>query len=110
MVILLLYGLNTYVYIELASIIFYLTGGLVIGILYLAILPSVRRQAKAIRQQAPAEATNFRHEVKASVTLGIVLLAYVLCWTPNLIITVYMYAARDLTPLVYSVCGYLVCY
>ena len=67
MVILLLYGFNTYVYIDLASIAFYLTGGLVIGITYLSILPSVRRQAKAIRQQAPDEATDIRHEIKASV-------------------------------------------
>ena len=102
MVLLLLYGLNSYIYVDLASISFYFTVGLVIGISYLAILPSVIRQAKAIRQQAPDEATNFRHEIKASVTLGIVLLAYVLCWTPNLIITVYMFAAQDISPLMYS--------
>ena len=100
-VILIQYGFDLYIYIDLICISFYFTAGFVIGVSYLAILPSVIRQAKAVREQSPAEETHMRREIKASVTLGIVMLAYIICWIPNFIITVCMYTS-SVTPLVYT--------
>ena len=93
--VLFIHGTDVFLYIDPINISFYFISGLVIGIVYLTMLPTIQRQAKAIRQQLPNEATQARQEMKASVTLGFLLMAYIICWTPYFVITILMHTSES---------------
>ena len=88
-------GNKNYAYINLTNTIIYFTAGVVIAIVYLAMLPLIYKQSKAMRQQAPQETGRIQQEIKAFATLGIMLMAYIICWTPNLVITVLSHASQN---------------
>ena len=94
-------GVNNYLYIDLTNNFFYLLSGLVIGIVYLTMLPSIYKQSKAIRQQATNENAKIRQEIKACITLGIVLVAYLICWTPYFVMNIVMWSNK-LTTAIYT--------
>ena len=94
-------GTNNYLYIDLTNNFFYLFSGLVIGIVYLTMLPSIYKQSKAIRQQATSENAKIRQEIKACITLGIVLVAYLICWTPYFVMNIVMWSNK-LTTAMYT--------
>ena len=58
-------GNSNYAYINLTNTIIYFTAGLVIAIVYLAMLALIYKQSKAMCQQAPQETGRIQQEIKA---------------------------------------------
>ena len=67
----------------------YLVLGAVVVVIYISILRIAYKQAKEIKKNMieTAEKARFKSEMKATITLGLVVLAYVLSWTPMCILS-----------------------
>ena len=95
-------GMDNYIYIDFTNNFFYLFSGVVIGIVYLTMLPSIYKQSKAIRQQASSENAKIRQEIKACITLGIVLLVYLICWTPYFVMNIVLWSNNEMPAILYT--------
>ena len=78
-----LFGKIGYQFIISMQCLYFVLGAVVVAI-YISILRIAYKQAKEIKKNMieTAEKARFRSEMKATITFGLVVLAYVLSWTP----------------------------